>query len=77
MNFEVVGTISDIEPIAMGRRIRMLPLLRKRYGDGHWRKLKGFAIVRLRDGTIRRAEIHWFEAHAIGRRKMRIKRFLD
>ena len=23
------------------------------------------------------AEVHWFEAHGIGKRKMRIKRFLD
>ena len=77
MHFEIVGRISDIEPIAIGTGMRILPLLRKRYGRGRWRKLKGVATVRLLDGTIRRAELHWFEAHGIGKRKMRIKRFLD
>jgi hypothetical protein len=77
MDFEVVGEITGIETIAVGTRIRILPLLRKRYGKGRWRKLKGIANVRLFDGTIRLAEIHWFEAHGLGKRKMRIKRFLD
>ncbi len=77
MHFEVIGDITEIELIASGRSIRVLPLLRKRYGKGRWRKLKGKAMVRLGEGTIRRAEIHWFEAHGIGKQKMRIKRFLD
>ncbi len=77
MQFEVVGEISDIEPIAIGSRIRLLRLLRSRYGRGRWRKLKGNALVRLADGSMRRAEVHWFEAHGIGKRKMRIKVFLD
>ena len=77
MHFEVIGEITDIEPIAISTRIRILPLLRKRYGRGRWRKLKGKATVRVSDGTIRQAEVHWFEAHGIGKRKMRVKRFLD
>jgi len=77
MHFEIVGEITGIETIAVGRGIRILPLLRKRYGPGRWRKLKGVATVRLFDGTVRPAEIHWFEAHGIGKRKMRIKSFLD
>ncbi|MBI2988305.1 MAG: hypothetical protein HYY45_16175 [Deltaproteobacteria bacterium] len=77
MHFEIVGDIADIESIAIGTTIRILPLLRKPYGRGRWRKLKGVATVRLADGTIRRAEVHWFEAHGIGKKKMRIKRFLD
>ena len=77
MHFEIVGDITDIEPITIGTRIRILPLLRKRRGRGRWRKLKGKGSVRLSDGTIRRAELHWFEAHGIGKKKMRIKRFLD
>ena len=77
MQFEVTGNISEIETIAVSRAIRILPLLQRRYGKGRWRKLKGVATVRLNDGTIRSAEIHWFEAHGIGKRKMRIKRFLD
>jgi hypothetical protein len=77
MHFEIVGQITDIETICMGSSVRILPLLRKQYGAGHWRKLKGKAKVRLEDGTVRSAEVHWFEAHGIGRRKMRIKSFLD
>lgn len=77
MHFQIVGEITDIEPIAIGTRIRILSLLRKRYGLGRWRKLKGVATVRLFDGTTRRAEVHWFEAHGIGKKKMRIKRLLD
>jgi hypothetical protein len=75
--FEIVGEIADIEPIAIGTKIHILPLLRKRYGRGRWRKLKGKATVRLADGMVRYAEVHWFEAHGIGKKKMRIKRFLD
>ena len=77
MHFEVVGDISDVETIAVGRKIRILPLLQKRYGRGRWRKLKGVASVRLADGRIRVAEVHWFEAHGIGKKKMRIKYYLD
>ncbi len=78
MRFEIIGEITDIEIIAVGRSIRILPLLRKLFGEGRWRKLKGTATVKLlNDGTIRTAEVHWFEAHGIGKKKMRIKRFLD
>jgi hypothetical protein len=77
VHFEVIGQIAEIEVIASSSGIRILPLLRKRHGRGRWRKLKGKALVRLADGSVRRAELHWFEAHGIGKRKMRIKRFLD
>jgi hypothetical protein len=77
MHFQVLGEITGIKPIAAGSGIRILPLLRKRYGRGRWRKLKGIAAVRLLDGTTRQAEIHWFEAHGLGRKMLRIKRFLD
>jgi len=77
MHFEIIGPITDVETIAAGSSIRILPVLRKQYGSGRWRKLKGIAAVRLADGTLRLAEVHWFEAHGIGKRKMRIKRFLD
>lgn len=77
MHFEIIGEITEVEPIAIGPSIRILPFLRRRYGKGRWRKLKGKAMVRLADGTVRRAELHWFEAHGIGKQKMRIKRFLD
>ena len=77
MYFEIIGTIENIERIAVGRRIRELRRLRKQYGSGRWRKLKGIAYIRLAKGNIRRAEVHWYEAHGIGRKKMKIKRFLD
>ena len=77
MHFEIIGAISKIETIAISRSIRILPILQKRFGKGRWRKLKGVANVRLEDGTIRLAEVHWFEAHGIGKQKMRIKRYLD
>jgi hypothetical protein len=77
MQFEIISDITDVQIIAIGSSIRILPLLRKRYGAGRWRKLKGIATVRLHDGSVRFAELHWFEAHGIGRRKIRIKRFLD
>ena len=77
MNFEIIGEVSEVETIAVSGSIRILPVLRRRFGRARWRKRKGFATVRLADGTIRQAEIHWFEAHGIGRRLMRIKRFLD
>lgn len=77
MRFEIIGTIDNIETIAVGGRIREIMRLRRQYGSGRWRKLKGTARVRLINGNVRKAEIHWYEAHGIGRRKMKIKRFLD
>jgi hypothetical protein len=77
MHFEIIGTIENIETIAVGRRIREIQRLRKQYGSGRWRKLKGIANICLTNGSIRRAEVHWYEAHGIGRKKIKIKRFLD
>ena len=77
MGFEVVGELFEVEAIAIGRQIRQLKKLEKRYGKGRWRKLKGTAYVRLEDGTTRLAEVHWYEAHGIGRRGYKIKRFFD
>jgi hypothetical protein len=77
MLFEVVGEISDVETIAAGRGIRRLKFLRRRYGGRLWRKQKGIASVRLPNGSIRRAEVHWYEAHGVGQKGWKIKRFLD
>jgi hypothetical protein len=77
MDFEIVGKIYDIEIIAVGNKIRILPFLQSEFGRGRWRKLKGTAQVKLGDGEIRMAEIHWFEAHGIGRKFLRIKHYLD
>ncbi len=77
MHFEIIGDITEIEVIAKGRGIRELPRLHKKYGAGHWRKLKGNARVRLENGHVRYAEIHWYEAHGIGKKRLKIKRFMD
>jgi hypothetical protein len=77
MNFEVVSDIAGIETIAVGPAIRDLARLRRLYGRGRWRKLKGIASVRLPSGRIRKAELHWYEAHGIGKKEIKRKRYLD
>ncbi len=76
MKFEIVGEIRAIEMIASGRRIRVLAMLRKKWGAGRWRKMKGIALVRLRSGRLREVEIHWYEAHGIGKKDYKIKKLL-
>lgn len=73
MDFKIIGKIADIEPIAVGHGVRDSARLNKQYGRGRWRKLKGFANVLLDDGTIHKAEVHWYEAHGIGKREFKIK----
>ena len=77
MKFEIIGDITKIETIAAGSGIRVLNYLRKKHGSGRWRKLKGTALVRFPNGEVRKAELHWYEAHGVGRRKMKVKRVLD
>ncbi|MEW6684791.1 MAG: hypothetical protein AB1393_01110 [Candidatus Edwardsbacteria bacterium] len=77
MYFEIIGEIGEIETIAVGGGIRDIMRIRKQYGPGRWCKLKGVAKVRLQSGRICKAELHWYEAHGIGRKKMKIKRILD
>lgn len=77
MYFEIIGEITGIETIVTGGRIRDIMRLQKQYGQGHWRKLKGPAKVRLISGKITTAEVHWYEAHGIGRKKMKIKSILE
>ncbi len=78
MDFEIVGEITHVESIASGDGVRERVRLSKRYGQTRWRKLKGVARVRLVDGTLRLAEIHWYEAHGIGRVEYKLKLpFLD
>jgi hypothetical protein len=66
----------QLKTIALGSGIRELARLRKFYGRGRWRKRKGVARVRLMDGEIVLAEVHWYEATGIGKREFKIKRFL-
>ena len=77
MDFECVSDFKDIETIAAGRGIRDLARLRRLYGKGYRRKMKGTARIRLRTGRIRLAEIHWYEAHGIGKKEFKRKRYLD
>jgi hypothetical protein len=77
MKFEIVGTIQQIETIAAGPGVKLQAYLRKVHGKGRWRKIKGIAAVRLSSGDVRRVELHWYEAHGIGRRDFKIKNYLD
>jgi hypothetical protein len=77
VRFEIVGNIAEIETIAAGSGVKVRAILRKLYGRGRWRKLKGIATVRFPNGKTRRVELHWYEAHGVGRRDMKIKKYLD
>jgi len=77
MSFDIISDIVDIETIAAGNAIKELSRLKKQYGAGRWRKLKGVAMIRLGNGRIRRAELHWYEAHGMGKKEFKRKRYLD
>ncbi len=77
MYFEIISEIENIETIAIGGSIRDIMRLQKQYGIGRWRKLKGVATIRLQNDKIRKAELHWYEAHGIGKKKIKLKKFLD
>jgi len=78
MDFEIVSEIADVETIARGTGVRDRARLRKQYGGGRWRKLKGVTRVRLVDGTTRLAEVHWYEVYGIGKKEFKLKLpFLD
>ena len=75
--FKLRSEITNVEVIAVGRAIRDLAKLKKAYGQGRWRKLKGRALVELDTGELLEAELHWYEAHGIGRQDMKVKRVLS
>lgn len=77
MNFQLIGSIANAEAIATGPSLRVRSYLRRAYGRGRWRKMKGIATVRLPNGAVRRVELHWYEAHGIGKKDMKIKRYLE
>ena len=76
MRFEILGDISDIETFAAGSGIREIARLRRVYGRGRWRKRKGTTRIRLVDGSVHLAEVHWYEAAGIGRKEFKIKHLL-
>ena len=75
MIFEIIEQISELETIAVDKSIREIKRLKKVYGDGRWRKMKGVFIIRFQSGDICRAEVHWYEAHGKGKKEQKIKRF--
>jgi len=77
MDFEIIDSVREAQIIAQGRQIRELKRIIKAHGKGRWRKLKGIAMVRLSDGSVRQAELHWYEATGVGRREFKIKSYLD
>ncbi len=77
MHFEVISEIEQVETFARGSGIRELARLRRVYGSGKWRKRKGFSQVRLKDGSVHLAELHWYEATGIGRKELKIKRLIE
>ena len=76
MYFQIIGRVTAVETIAVGSGIRELARLRKRYGDGRWRKRKGIARIRLESGEMVLAELHWYEAAGLGKREFKIKHVL-
>ena len=77
MHFELLGSITDIETVAVGNSIHDISRIRRVYGAGRWRKLKGVGSIRLPNGAVRTAELHWYEAHGIGRKEIKRKRYVD
>ncbi len=77
MIFDIINDITEIETIATGSGIRELNRLRKMYGHGNWRKMKGITRIRLPSGKIRLAELHWYEAHGIGKKEIKRKKYLE
>ena len=77
MHFDILGEITNVETIAVGTHIREITRLEKQYGNGRWRKMKGEAMIRLKNSRVVRAEIHRYEAHGIGRKEFKRKRYLD
>jgi hypothetical protein len=75
-SFRIVSEITNIETIAVGTSIREIERLRRQYGSGRWRKLKGIALIQLRNGQVKAAELHWYEAHGIDRKEIKRKRYL-
>lgn len=77
MKFDIIDEIREIETIAKGPGIRDLTRLKKYYGLGNWRKMKGIAHIRLSSGKVKLAELHWYEAHGIGKKEIKRKRYVE
>jgi hypothetical protein len=73
----IIGAVTVVENIAVGGKIRDVARLRRLYGRGRWRKVKGEAVVELTNGEVHTAELHWYQAHGIGKKELKVKRLLD
>jgi len=76
MFFKIVGKIREVETISTGHGIKNLSRLNRLYGKANWRKSKGICLVELENGDILEAEVHWYEGHGVGKKEVKIKRFL-
>ena len=76
MDFKIVGHIQEVEVIAQGRGIKNVNRLNKIYGRANWRKLKGKCTIELHNGAILKAEVHWYEGHGLGKKEIKLKRYL-
>ncbi len=76
MYFKIIGKIREIETIATGHGIENLNRLNKIYGKSNWRKMKGICRIELEDGAVLDAEVHWYEGHGIGKKEIKIKKYL-
>lgn len=76
MYFKIIGKIREIETIATGHGIENLNRLDKIYGKTNWRKMKGICRIELEDGAVLEAEVHWYEGHGIGKKEIKIKKYL-
>jgi len=77
VNFDIIDEITNVATIAKGSGIRELNRLRRFYGLGNWKKMKGVAHIRLLSGKIKLAELHWYEAHGVGKKEIKRKRYLE
>ena len=76
MDFRILSDVSNVETIARGRGIGELKRLRRVYGKVNWRKRKGIAQIKLENGTVKLAEVHWYEGTGVGRKEYKIKKYL-
>ena len=76
MHFKIIGGIHQVEVIATGNGIRDLNRLNKVYGKANWRKLKGMCTIELHNGAILKAEVHCYEGHGLGKKEIKLKRYL-
>ncbi|QTA87098.1 hypothetical protein [Desulfonema magnum] len=76
-DFKLLSEPSATQIIAANLSVRIHAKLKSQYGGRRWRELKGISYVRFPNGEIRKAEVHWYEAHGVGRRKMKVKRILE